>query len=78
MRDVALWKVLLAFVLTFVGVYALAAWRGPLGFYDTGVFSIPQNTLPSVGWVFVVTLVMNVIWWVVLLLPSSMKRSMPA
>ncbi len=50
MRAVTLWKVPVAFVLTFVGVYGLAAWRGPVGFYDTGVFSVPQYTLPSAGW----------------------------
>ena len=78
MRDVTLWKVLLAFVLTFVGVYALAAWLGPLGFYGTGAYSVPQDALPEAGLVFVVTLVVNAIWWVVILLPSGIKRPAPA
>ena len=77
MRDVTWWKGVLAFVLTFVGVFAFAAWRGPVGFYDTGVFSVPQYTLPSVGWVFLVTLLVNAIWWLVVLLPSGVKRAAP-
>lgn len=78
MRDVTLWKALLAFVLTFVGVYALAMWLGPLGFYGSGIYSVPPDTLAEAGLVFEVTLVANAIWWFVILLPSGIKRPAPA
>lgn len=78
MRDVTWWKVVLAFVLTFVGIHGFAAWRGPLAFYDTGMYSVPQYTLPSAGLAFLLTLFVNGIRWVVILLPSGTRLPAPA
>jgi hypothetical protein len=78
MRDVQLWRIIVAFPVTFAGIYALALWHGPLGFYDSGMYSVPPGAVPSLGSVFIFTLAVNAIWWVVLLLPFGMKRPAPA
>lgn len=77
MQPINWWKAVLAFLLTFAGLYGVVLSRGPAGFYDSVVFSAPPASAPSLAWILVLALVVNALWWTVLLIPSRQPSSMP-